>query len=92
MNPGTPAVQQTSDNQPVSSVVPFPAEDGYRLAAYRSIALFQMSDNALACALHQDGAWDVRFRDRAAIECLHLGSCHDLHRWPCARDRYRMMN
>jgi hypothetical protein len=28
----------------------------------------------------------MRFNDGAAIECLHLGSGYDLHRWPCVRN------
>src|SRR6266852_4410700 len=92
VNPSTSAVQQSSHNQSVSSVVPFSAEDGNGLASCWSTVLLQMPDNSLACPLHQDGTGDMRFDDCAAIECLHFGSGHDLHRWPCVRDRYRMRN
>src|SRR4029077_2239545 len=90
VNPSTSAVQQSSHNQSVSSVVPFSAEDGNGLASCWSTVLLQMPDNSLACPFHQDGTGDMRFDDRAAIECLHFGSGHDLHQWPCVRDRYRM--
>ena len=74
------AMQQPGHNQSVSSVVSFSAENSNGLAAYRPVVLLQMSDNSFAGALHQDGAGDMRFGDRTAIERLHLGSCHDLHR------------
>ena len=86
------AMQQPGNNQSVSSVVSFSAENGNGFASYRPTVLLQMSDNAFAGALHQDGAGDMRFGDRAAIERLHLGSCHDLHRRPCVRDRYGIWN
>src|SRR5438105_10401082 len=92
VNPSLSAVQQSSQNQPVSSVVPFSAEDGNGLASCWSAVLLQMPDNSLAGPLHQDGTGNMCFDDCAAIECLHLGSSHDLHRWPCVRDRYRMTN
>ncbi len=82
----TSAVQQPGHNQSVSSVVPFSAEDGNGLASCWPTVLLKMPDNSFAGALHQDGAGDMRLGDRAAIECLHFLSCHDLHRWPCVRD------
>ena len=35
-------------------------------------SFLQMPDDSLAGPLHQDGTGDMRFGDRAAIECLHL--------------------
>src|SRR6185295_1978364 len=58
--------------------------------SYRSTVLLQMPDNSFASPLHQDSTGDMRLGDGAVIECLHLGSGHDLHRWPCVWDRYRM--
>ena len=86
MNPSVSAMQQSGHNQSVSSVIAFSAEDGDGLASRRSTVLLQMPDNSFAGPLHQDGTGDMRFNDGAAIECLHLGSGYDLHRWPCVRN------
>ncbi len=89
MNPSVSAMQQSGHNQSVSSVIAFSAEDGDGLASRRSTVLLQMPDDSFAGPLHQDGTGDMRFNDGAAIECLHLGSGYDLHRWPCVRNRSR---
>jgi len=90
MNPSASSMQQSGHDQSVSSVIPFSAEDGDGLASRRSTVLLQMPDNSFAGPLHQDGTRDMRLHDGAAIECLHLGSGDDLHRWPCLRNRSRL--
>ena len=92
MDLGSLAVQQAGHHQSISSVVPFSAEDGDGLAARRSVLCFQLLDDSLAGPLHQGGARNLRLSDRAAIEQLHLGSGHDVHRWPCIWDRSPMKN
>jgi len=92
VNSRASAVKQSGHNQSVSSVVPFSTEDGNGLASYWSTVFLQIPDNSFAGPLHQDGTGDMRFGDRAAIERLHLGSGHDLHWWPWARDRSRKRN
>jgi hypothetical protein len=80
MNSRTPAVEQSGHDQSISSIVPFSAEDGNGLASYWSTVFLQIPDNAFAGPFHQDGTGDMRFGDGAAIERLHLGPGHDLHR------------
>jgi len=90
VNSSMSAMQQSGHNQSVSSVISFSTEDGNGFASCWSTVLLQMFDNSLPSPFHQDGTGDMGFDDRAAIECLHFGSSHDLHRRPCMRERCRM--
>src|SRR6185295_1771078 len=91
-NSSMPAMQQSSHNQSISSVISFSTDDGNGLASCRPTVFLQIFDNSLAGSLHQNGAGDTGFDDSAAIEYLHISSRDDLHWRPCVRGRCRMEN